>query len=97
VRRSVGGRNQIKCPETNLVSNFCGLERSTGSLSLFHRSIPPRRTDTCSKPAFENISAALDERSSVRQMVVIGFRLISVSSRIVADSSAIGMLHAPAM
>ena len=31
------------------------------------------------------------------QMVIIGFRLISVSSRIFADSSAIRMLHAPAM
>jgi hypothetical protein len=64
---------------------------------LFQLSIPPRRTVTCSNPAFESISAALDERFSVRQMVIIGFRLIWVSSRILADSSAIGMFLAPAM
>jgi hypothetical protein len=64
---------------------------------LFQLSIPPRRIDTCSNPAFESISAALAERFSVRQMVIIGFRLISASSLIFADSSAIGMLLAPAM
>jgi hypothetical protein len=56
-----------------------------------------RRTDTCSKPAFESISAALAERFSVRQMVISGSRLIWFSSRIFADSSAIGMLLAAAM
>src|SRR5439155_26620576 len=60
--------------------NFFELERSTGSPSLFHRSIPPRRTVTCSNPSFESISAALAERFSLRQMVTIGLRLMSVSS-----------------
>src|SRR5438132_284155 len=59
--------------------------------------MPPRRTETCSKPAFESISTALDERFSLRQMVTIGLSLMSVSSGIFADSSAIGILVAPAI
>ena len=72
-------------------------ERSMGSPSLFQASIPPRRTDTCSNPAFESILAALAERFSVRQIATTGLRLRSISSGIFPDSSVTGMLIAPAI
>ena len=70
---------------------------SPDSPALFQCSIPTRRTNTCSQPAAESISAALDERLSVRQMAIIGAARLPANSRSLSGSCVIGMLVAPQM